>query len=218
MAYRLGGRIESGAWTDLSVEGARTAQAGGAEPQVALNGHLGWEPPPPSSPLHPGATLRSPDALPRIPSGAGSRPHPSPFRSFDSGEWGERFFAPTHNRILISGVCSPLRRGDACVAPSNVRFTSIPGNGSLPSRRPFSVVRPFALAPRSRAAGSGSGGGAAQRRGRRGDGRSARGGAPDPGAVRNAACPALVARRVVNGRQGWKLPPRPCATAQQSRS
>ena len=42
MAYRLGGRIELGAWIDLSVEGDRTAQAGGAEPHVALDGHFGW--------------------------------------------------------------------------------------------------------------------------------------------------------------------------------
>ena len=35
-----------GAWIDLSVEGDRTAQAGGAGHQVALYGHLGWEPPP----------------------------------------------------------------------------------------------------------------------------------------------------------------------------
>ena len=41
-AYRLGGRIELGAWIDLSVEGARTAQVGGAEPHVALDGHFGW--------------------------------------------------------------------------------------------------------------------------------------------------------------------------------
>ena len=31
-----------GAWINRSVEGARTAQAGGAAPQVALDGHLGW--------------------------------------------------------------------------------------------------------------------------------------------------------------------------------
>ena len=42
MAYRLGGRIELGAWIDLSVEGERTTQDGGAEHQVALYGHLGW--------------------------------------------------------------------------------------------------------------------------------------------------------------------------------
>ena len=42
MAYRLGGRIELGEWIDLSVEGGRTTQAGGAEHQVALYGHLGW--------------------------------------------------------------------------------------------------------------------------------------------------------------------------------
>ena len=40
--YRLGGRIELGEWIDLSVEGERTTQAGGAEHQVALYGHLGW--------------------------------------------------------------------------------------------------------------------------------------------------------------------------------
>ena len=40
---RLGGRIELGAWVDLSVEGERTTQQGdGAEHQVALYGHLGW--------------------------------------------------------------------------------------------------------------------------------------------------------------------------------
>ena len=40
--YRVGGRIELGEWIDLSVEGERTAQGGGAEHQVALYGHLGW--------------------------------------------------------------------------------------------------------------------------------------------------------------------------------
>ena len=40
--YRLGGRIELGEWIDLSVEGERTTQGGGAEHQVALYGHLGW--------------------------------------------------------------------------------------------------------------------------------------------------------------------------------
>ncbi len=40
----LGGRIALGAWVDLSVEGERTTQGGGAEHQVALYGHLGWEP------------------------------------------------------------------------------------------------------------------------------------------------------------------------------
>ena len=39
---RLGGRIELGEWVDLSVEGERTTQGGGAEHQVALHGHLGW--------------------------------------------------------------------------------------------------------------------------------------------------------------------------------
>ena len=39
---RLGGRIELGEWIDLSVEGERTTQGGGAEHQVALYGHLGW--------------------------------------------------------------------------------------------------------------------------------------------------------------------------------
>ena len=41
-SVRLGGRIELGAWVDLSVEGERTTQGGGAEHQVALYGHLGW--------------------------------------------------------------------------------------------------------------------------------------------------------------------------------
>ena len=39
---RLGGRIELGEWIDLSVEGERTTQAGSAEHQVGLYGHLGW--------------------------------------------------------------------------------------------------------------------------------------------------------------------------------
>ncbi len=39
---RLGGRIELGEWVDLSLEGERTTQGGGAEHQVALYGHLGW--------------------------------------------------------------------------------------------------------------------------------------------------------------------------------
>ena len=39
---RLGGRLELGAWVDLSVEGERTTQGGGADHQVALYGHLGW--------------------------------------------------------------------------------------------------------------------------------------------------------------------------------
>ncbi len=40
--YRLGGRIELGEWIDLSMEGERTTQGGGAEHQVVLYGHLGW--------------------------------------------------------------------------------------------------------------------------------------------------------------------------------
>ena len=39
---RLGRRVELGEWIDLSVEGARTTQAGCTEHQVALYGHLGW--------------------------------------------------------------------------------------------------------------------------------------------------------------------------------
>ena len=39
---RLGGRLALGEWIDLSVEGERTTQGGGAEHQVALYGHLGW--------------------------------------------------------------------------------------------------------------------------------------------------------------------------------
>ena len=39
--YRLGGRVELGEWIDLSVEGERTTQGGGAEHQVALYGHPG---------------------------------------------------------------------------------------------------------------------------------------------------------------------------------
>ena len=46
MAYRLGGRIELGAWIDLSVEGARSTQGGGAAPQGALDDNLGWQAPP----------------------------------------------------------------------------------------------------------------------------------------------------------------------------
>ena len=39
---RLGGRLALGTWIDLSLEGERTTQGGGAEHQVALYGHLGW--------------------------------------------------------------------------------------------------------------------------------------------------------------------------------
>ena len=39
---RLGGRTELGEWMDLSVKGEHTTQAGGAEHQVALYGHLRW--------------------------------------------------------------------------------------------------------------------------------------------------------------------------------
>ncbi len=39
---RLGGRLALGEWIDLSVEGERTTQGGGADHQVALYGHLGW--------------------------------------------------------------------------------------------------------------------------------------------------------------------------------
>ena len=39
---RLGGRVEVGEWIALSVEGERTTQGGGAAPQIALYGHLGW--------------------------------------------------------------------------------------------------------------------------------------------------------------------------------
>ena len=45
-AFPLGGRIELGAWIDLSVEGGRSTQAGGAEHRVALSRRLGWEPSP----------------------------------------------------------------------------------------------------------------------------------------------------------------------------
>lgn len=38
---RLGGRIELGAWVDLSAEGERTTQGGSANHQVALYGKLG---------------------------------------------------------------------------------------------------------------------------------------------------------------------------------
>ena len=38
----LAGRIELGVWTDPSVEGERATQAGSAEHQVGLYGHLGW--------------------------------------------------------------------------------------------------------------------------------------------------------------------------------
>ena len=38
----VGRRIEMGEWMDLSVEGERTTQGGGAEHQVALYGHLCW--------------------------------------------------------------------------------------------------------------------------------------------------------------------------------
>ena len=41
---RLGGRLALGTWVDLSVEGERTTQGGGAEHQVVLYGDLGWEP------------------------------------------------------------------------------------------------------------------------------------------------------------------------------
>ena len=40
--YRLGGRTELGEWINLSIEGERITQGGGAEHQVALYGHLGW--------------------------------------------------------------------------------------------------------------------------------------------------------------------------------
>ena len=39
---RLGGRTALGEWVDLSGEGGRPMQAGGAEHQVALYGHLCW--------------------------------------------------------------------------------------------------------------------------------------------------------------------------------
>ena len=39
---RLGGRIELGAQVNLSMEGERTTQGGGAEHQIAFYGHLGW--------------------------------------------------------------------------------------------------------------------------------------------------------------------------------
>ncbi len=39
---RLGECLALGEWIDLSVEGERTTQGGGADHQVALYGHLGW--------------------------------------------------------------------------------------------------------------------------------------------------------------------------------
>ena len=39
---RVGGRIEVGERIDLSVEGERTTQGGGAAHQVSLYGYLGW--------------------------------------------------------------------------------------------------------------------------------------------------------------------------------
>ena len=41
-SYRLGGGMELGEWINLSVEGERTTQFGGAEHSVALYGRLGW--------------------------------------------------------------------------------------------------------------------------------------------------------------------------------
>ena len=78
--------------------------------------------------------------------------------------------------------------------PSNVRFTSIPRNGSPPSRRPFSVGRLFAplTVPQAQEVeaeqrDAGTAGGRTLSEGRPGS--------PDPGAGLNAECPALGARR-----------------------
>ena len=38
----VGGRTDMGGWMDLSVEGERATQGGGAEHQVVLYGHLDW--------------------------------------------------------------------------------------------------------------------------------------------------------------------------------
>ena len=83
---RLGGRIELGAWVDLSVEGERTTQDGDADHQVALYGHLGWWPTAEPLPLlrrdeksfapTPPIQYRIPTS--RITSGAGSHPLPGP--------------------------------------------------------------------------------------------------------------------------------------------
>ena len=40
--YRLGGRIAVGEFVDLSLEGEREEQPGGAEHEVTLHGHLRW--------------------------------------------------------------------------------------------------------------------------------------------------------------------------------
>ena len=86
--------------------------------------------------------------------------------------------------------------------PYNVRFVSIPRNVNPPSRRPFRSAHG--------AAGSERRGGAARRRGRRGDGPSAKNGRAPPIRAR-CGTPRVrppVAGRAVNGRQGI-LPPAP---------
>ena len=40
--YRLGGRLAVGEFVDLSLEGEREEQPGGAEHEVTVHGHLRW--------------------------------------------------------------------------------------------------------------------------------------------------------------------------------
>ena len=86
--------------------------------------------------------------------------------------------------------------------PYNVRFISIPRSVSPPSRRPFSMVRLCAPLTTPQAQEVGTEKLDAEAAG--GPERSAKSGwaSPGPGAGLNAECPALGARRAVNGRQG----------------
>ena len=115
-------------------------------------------------------------------------PHPS------TAGTGERFFAPTHNVILPSGVCSPFVGATHASPLRQPGCLTYPRTGVLPPAGPSAWV---ALAPRSRRRRLGKWGQSSATPGPPGGRTDAQRGVapPDPGAVRNAACPALVARR-----------------------
>ena len=170
------------------MEGARTAQAGGAAHHVALYGHLGWEPSPLRSTLlrrgdRPVAPTETCECLGFTPcrgclSRGGRAKDVSPLRATSSLPSGSAlpFVGATHASPLQRPVYLNTQERESSLSPA--------------------LQRGLPLRPAQGAVGSGSGGGAARRRGHRGrmltEGWL---GAPDPGTVRNAGCPALVARR-----------------------
>ena len=71
---------------------------------------------------------------------------------------GRTIFRPAAQHHPPSGVCSPLRRGDACVAPTTLGLSRDPGTGVSPPFGPaawFAPSTPFE-APHVQGAGAGS--------------------------------------------------------------